>query len=84
MHKIMNSNAPSYLLDFFEKAIGHSPYNLRSSDHNVSVPAVKTECYKRSFAVSASSLWNSLPDSLKCEKSLRKFKNELKHSTVLH
>ena len=84
MHKIMNDNAPSYLSDFFDKAIGHSSYNLRSSNRNVSVPAVRTECYKRSFAVTASSLWNSLPDSLKCETSLRKFKHELKYSTILH
>ena len=84
MHKRMNNNALSYLSNLFTEENGHSSYNLCSSDQNVDVPAVRTECNKRSFAVSASSLWNSLPNSLKCEPSLWKFKDELKHSTILH
>ena len=45
---------------------------------NVQIPNVRTECYKKSFAVSASFLWNSLPNDLKEEKSLSKFKTQIK------
>ena len=78
MHKIMNGNSPSYQSEMFEKQSGSTIYDLRSSDLNVQIPNVRTECYKKSFAVSAAFLWNSLPNELKEEKSLSKFKIQIK------
>lgn len=78
MYKIVNGYSPSYLSEMFEKQFGSTIYNLRSSDRNVQIPNVRTECYKRSFAVSGSLLWNSLPIELKEEKSLSKFKTKIK------
>ena len=62
----------SYLSEMFEKQSGSTTYDLRSSDLNVQIP----ECYKKSIAVSAAFLWNSLPNELKEEKSLSKFKTQ--------
>ena len=56
MHKIVNGCAPSSLSEMFEKQFDSSIYNLRSSDRNIQIPNVRTECYKRSFAVSGSIL----------------------------
>lgn len=78
MHKIINGCAPSYLTEMFEKQFGSTVYNLRSSDKNIQIPKVRTESYKRSFAVSGSMLWNSLPNSLKNEKILSKFKKGIR------
>ncbi|CAB3984831.1 Hypothetical predicted protein [Paramuricea clavata] len=75
MHKIMNGNSPySYLSEMFEKQSGSTTYDLRSSDFNVRIPNVRTEC----FAVSAAFLWNSLPNEIKEEKGLSKFKAQIK------
>ena len=78
MHKIKNENVPKYLTQMFEKQFGSSNYYLRSSDKNVEIPNVRTDCYKRSFAVSGAVLWNSLPDSLKEIKNLSNFKQKMK------
>ena len=78
MHKIKNENVPKYLTEMFEKQFGSSNYHLRSSDKNVEIPNVRTDCYKRSFAVSGAVLWNFLPDSLKEIKNLSNFKQKMK------
>jgi hypothetical protein len=49
MHKIMNGNSPSYLSEMFEKQSGSTTYDLRSSDLNVQIPNVQTECYKKAL-----------------------------------
>ena len=78
IHKIMNNCAPSYLSEMLENQFGPTNYNLRSSEKSIQIPKVRTKCYKRSFAVSGPILWNSLPNSLKEEKSLQKFKQKIK------
>ena len=78
MHKIVNGHAPTYLREMFENQMASTNYSLRSSN-NVQIPLVRTDCYKGSFAVSGAVLWNSLPDFLKNEQSLVKFKNHIKN-----
>ena len=53
-------------------------YHLRSSD-NIQIPKVRTEQYKRSFAICGSVLWNSLPNYLEEENSLAAFKRKIEN-----
>ena len=68
MHKINNGTAPSYLTEMCQIPEA-SVHNLRSSSENIKLPKVHSESYKRSFAVSGTMVWNSLPDSLKQVKN---------------
>ena len=78
MHKIVNGQAPSYLTEISEKQIGSTVYNLRTSN-NIQISKVRTKSYYDSFGVSGPIMWNSLPDSLKNEKNLSKFKKEIRN-----
>ena len=78
MHKIINSNAPKYLTQIIKNHCGSNNYNLRSSSRNIEIPSVRTEYYKRSFAVPGLLLWNSLPNSLKEETNFSTFKHKIK------
>ena len=44
-------------------------------EYNVALPAVKTNCYRKSFAYTVAKFWNALPDELKCESSFGAFRN---------
>ena len=59
MHKITHAHAPSCFGDMFDKEFGLVVYNLRSSNKNIQIPKVRIECYKKSFAISGSRIWNS-------------------------
>ena len=78
MHKIVNCEAPFYLTKMSEKQIGSTAYDLRSSN-NIQIPKVRTKSYYDSLGVSGPIMWNSLPDSLKNEKSLSKSKKEIRN-----
>ena len=78
MHKIVNCQAPFYLTKISEKQIGSTVYDLRSSN-NIQLQKVRTKSYYDGFGVSGPIIWNSLLDSLKNEKSLSKFKKEIRN-----
>ena len=66
------------LKDMFSKNIGTSCYNLRTSREDIALPRARTGYYRNSFAFTGAKIWNSLPNDLKCERSLESFKNKLK------
>ena len=78
MFKIINGLTPSYLSDMFTRTSSLSGYGLRSSRMNIELPKNKTNYFKNSFAFTGAKLWNNLPNSLKEEKSLDRFKSEQK------
>ena len=54
--------------------------SLRSSSRNLLViPRCKLKSYRdRAFSVSASKLWNDIPENIKCSADLNAFKRNLK------
>ena len=77
MFKIMNGMTPAYLEDIFTRNIGRSVYNLRISRRNLTLPAVKTDYCRNSFADTGAKIWNALPDEMKYEKSMKAFNHKL-------
>ena len=67
----------AYLEDIFARNTGRSYYNLRISRRNLALPVVKTDYYRNSFAYTGAKIWNTLPDEMKYEKSMRAFKRKL-------
>lgn len=62
MFKIMNGMTPAYLESIITRNLGRSFYNLRISRRNLTLPAVKAEYYRNSFAYTRAKIWNALPD----------------------
>jgi hypothetical protein len=77
--KILNHKAPLCFLGLFRPETGANFYDLRSSTKNVELPFIRTEYYKRGFVYSGAKVWNSLPEVLKKESSLKRFKELLKN-----
>ena len=77
LFKILNNNAPTYLKELFNYNDGAQSFGLRNANLNLSLPSVKTELYQQSFAFSGAKLWNTLPNDLKTETSLKSFKDKL-------
>ena len=82
MFKIKNGTAPQYLLEMFEKT-HEINYSLRRSLHDFKLPKVRTETYKKAFAFKGVKVWNALPDDVKSEISLTRFKKEIKYLSDL-
>jgi len=77
-YKIVNNQVPSYLSDLFENNIGKEIYNLRCSSTDLKLPRARTDVYKNGFVFTTAKLWNSLPEALKKEGTLKKFKRKVK------
>ena len=77
MFKTLNGLTPQYLEEMFSSRIGH--YTLRDSNRKLFIPKPNTDYLKRSFSYSGTSLWNSLPESLRLSPSLTSFKTNLEH-----
>ena len=61
-HRVLTSRLPLQLIAEYRPA-----YNLRSADNSLLVrPRTKTKIVSRAFRVSAPTIWNSLPFSLRC------------------
>ena len=76
--KCLHGQAPSYLTDLIEV---YSPERsgLRSADKGLlQEHRSKTLWGDRSFAIGASTLWNSLPEELRLCDDIEIFKSELK------
>ena len=49
----------------------------------LALPAVKTNCYRKSFACTGAKFWNALPDELKRQRSFGAIRNRLVDSLNL-
>lgn len=75
--KILNGFAPSYLTSLLPPLISESnPYHRRRAFLR-HIPRCRTDMYKNSFFPSTTQLWNSLPDHMQLETSLKSFKKFL-------
>ena len=76
-----SSTAPSYVTDMLHKKPLHTR-NTRSSSYTM--PLLNRPAYSkatlgdRSFSFASSSVWNSIPNDVKCAPSLSSFKSRLK------
>ena len=75
------SMAPSYVADMLQKNPSHTR-NTRSSSCNIpllNIPAhSKATLGDRSFSSASSSVWNSIPNDVRCASSLSSYKFRLK------
>lgn len=75
MFKIMNNQAPSYLLNnFILSSDVHTRILRSSSDFQLYTPRPNTEQFRKSFVYSGSCIWNGLPDYIKSATSVNHFK----------
>ena len=65
LHSILSTKVPKYLSDKFSFISNISTRVTRGGSHLLSIPIHRTTIYNKSFIVSASRLWNSLPAHLK-------------------
>lgn len=79
MYKIVHGLAPDYLTEMFTFSSSLNDYSLRQSKLNLELPVNRTDYYNSSFAFTGAKLWNSLPDELKQEPSLKRFIKRLEH-----
>ena len=77
-YKTLNTDSPQYLKDLLQPYV--PTRNLRSSTKNLlSTPKFNLKTYgARAFSISAPTLWNQLPDSIRHSATLDTFKSRLK------
>ena len=73
LFKSLNNLAPIYMKNMFSKRSSTHSFKLRSHKYNLTLPKPKTEYAKRSFSYKGATLWNNLPNELKCITSLHSF-----------
>jgi hypothetical protein len=76
MFKIINKQAPQYLIDLFENR--QPSYALRNIQNKLALPKPRTEYLKRSFMYHGAKLWNDLPEELRALETLGSFKAAIK------
>ena len=80
MHHVLYGQSPGYLKALIQP-IASMPnrQRLRSATSSTCfVPSFRTQFGERAFSVSRPSIWNSLPEALRSEKSFSTFKIKLK------
>ena len=74
MYKVHNNLVPSYLHELFlmrDISLNNTTANLRLvTSRNYIVPQAKCNLFKGSLSYSGVVVWNSIPVSIKCSKSL--------------
>ena len=80
MHKLLNNKAPECLTETFAPLRDGSIYNLRGSDHNVTLPKLNTEYFEKRFffIVVQNYQCNSLPTNLKTAHFVTSFRRSLR------
>lgn len=78
LHSVLNSHLPKYLSDNFLFMSDVSTRVTRRGSRLLTIPIHRTSIFNKSFLVSASRLWNSLPDSIKSEVRRARFGAEVK------
>ena len=80
-YQFHSSTAPSYVADLLLKKPSHTR-NARSSSYTMPLlnrPALsKATLGDRSFSFASSSVWNSIPNDVRCAPSLSSLKSRLK------
>ena len=80
MFKIQNNQAPPYLTSFIpEENEQRNRYNL-CNIHNLPIPTVRLESFKRSFIPGTINIWNELPLEIRQKQTLDEFRFHLKSS----
>ena len=80
MYRCIHDLAPNYLTSNINLQSNMHTYSTRSSTmNNISLPSVRTESAKKSFAFSGPGSWNNLPHNLKILSNFNTFKAHLKH-----
>ena len=84
MFKIMNKQAPNYLLQLFNTRSSIHNYNTRNKD-NLNIPKCRTTITQQnSFEHRGTKVWNSIPQEIKnSSKTVYSFKRSLK-ATILN
>ena len=78
-HKLVNGNAPQYLLDLLPPLVSdQNPYHRRRPLERC-IPRCRTEIRSSSFFLSTTRLWNNLPESIQGCTSISQFKRYLSH-----
>ena len=81
MHKIVNTNAPSYLTDTLpEKVNAKARYPLRNGSDFVQFNT-RTEKFRKSFFPDCINMWNSLPEETRSITDLDAFKAKVVNTT---
>ena len=73
MYKVSTEAVPVYISDLFEKECKIQS-NLRfSSFKNYKTPRPKLELYKETLSYSGPSIWNKIPESIRCSNTIESF-----------
>lgn len=80
LYKLFKIKSPSYLFDRY--IVNQSTRPVRGQRPPLCIPPFKKEFLQKSFYVSSSYLWNSLPSVIRDNQSLKSFKNCI-HSYLL-
>jgi len=77
MYKVSKESIPCYVVNMFEN--DQRVYtNLRSaSSLNYAIPRPKMELFKQSISYSGPCIWNKIPESIRCMKTLDSFTTHL-------
>ena len=77
MYKVSKELVPAYVGEMFEK--DQKLYtNLRTSSYlNYAIPRPRMEQFKESMSYSGPSIWNRIPESIRCMKTLDCFTTHL-------
>jgi len=79
VHQIINSKAPSYLLDYFSTVRNRHNYSTRSSRTAFVVPRFNTLVGRSSFRFTGTMEWNLLPIGAQTMVEKFSFKKYVKH-----
>ena len=78
-YKLLHHQGPQYLQDFLQCRTYKRDLRLASDNSLLLIPRTKCEMFAtRSFIISAPTLWNNLPKSLRESPTLLSFKQDLK------
>ena len=78
-HKLVNGNAPKYLIDLVPPLMSTiNPYHRRRPLER-KTPRSKTEIHANSFFPSTTRLWNELPEHIQASPSISQLKHFLSH-----
>lgn len=78
IYNLLQRKSPRYLSDQLVLKNQSSNRSSRRSSYDLVVPLARTDFGLYSFLASASNFWNSLPEGLRCSKSIFLFSKNLK------
>ena len=78
MFTVANSKTPTYIDDLFKRrtANGDVPILRSYNSSSFIIPKPNREIFKQSISYSGPILWDSIPDEIKCAKTISAFHNK--------